>query len=88
VSRYNGFTCPNCGSHRFGTHAHHRSMGDKYRHGTLVGTCHENQYSGNGCIFEWDRGNPIEEAECIYQQTLEEYVADFEKGLAAIKGKK
>lgn len=68
--RYQGFTCPNCGSHNFGTHTHRvLFMGKKYPEGTKVGKCHENQHTGNGCQFEWNRNDPVVEDQCMYQQT-------------------
>lgn len=82
TGRYHGFTCPECGSHNFGTHTHRiLFMGDKYPEGTKVGKCHENQHTGNGCQFEWNRDDPVVEAECIYHQTHEEWMAQFKESL-------
>ena len=81
MARYHGFTCPDCGSHYFGTHTHHRAMGDKYEHGTKVGKCHEHQHSGNGCTFEWNRGDPEAEAVAMYEQTPEEWMASFKEDM-------
>lgn len=77
--RYHGFTCPNCGSHMFGTHTHYAQMGDKYPPGTRIGTCNEHCHSGNGCSFQWNRDDPVAENACMYQQTHEEYMAEFDR---------
>lgn len=76
MARYHGFTCPKCGSHYFGTHKHYAVMGSKYKAGTMVGTCHENLHSGNGCAFEWDRSDVAAESACMYEQTPEEWMED------------
>lgn len=82
MARYHGFTCPECGSHMFGTHIHHtKFMGDKYPQGTRVGTCNENQHSGNRCTFEWNRDDPAAEASAMYEQTREEWMASFREGM-------
>ncbi len=81
MTRYHGFTCPNCGSHMFGTHTHHRAMGDKYPHGARVGQCNEHQHSGNGCTFEWNRDVAESEESCMYVQTREEWMASFRADL-------
>lgn len=83
MSRYHGFTCPECGSHMFGTYTYQPSMGRKYPAGTRVGMCHENQHSGNGCRFEWDRSDPESESAVMYVQTLQEWMAAFDKNAEA-----
>ena len=69
MSRYHGFTCPKCASHYFGT----SSMG---KDAPKIGKCNENQYSRNGCTYEWRRDDAEAEAACMYQMTREEFVAD------------
>ena len=41
-----------------------------------IGKCNENQYSRNGCTYEWRRDDAEAEAACMYQMTREEFVAD------------
>lgn len=48
-TRYHGFTCPECGRHEFGT--------SSFPNGVMIGHCHGNSYSNNGCTFSWDRKN-------------------------------
>lgn len=67
-ARYHGFTCPECGSHYFGT---------SNWHGVLTGHCHGDQHTGSGCGFTWDRTDKAEEARCMYEQTLEEWAASY-----------
>jgi len=81
MARYHGFTCPDCGSHYFGTHTHHRAMGEKYEHGTKVGKCNAHQHTGNGCAFEWNRDDPEAEAIAMYKQTPEEWMASFREDM-------
>ena len=69
MSRYHGFTCPKCGSHYFGT----SRMGKDEQQ---IGRCHENQYSRNGCTYQWRRDDYAAEAACMYQMTAEEFFAD------------
>lgn len=71
--RHHGFTCPNCGSHFFGTYRHHRTMGDKYPHDTSVGNCQEYLHAKSACRFQWNRDDAVAEAECMYTQTPEEW---------------
>jgi predicted RNA-binding Zn-ribbon protein involved in translation (DUF1610 family) len=82
--RYHGFTCPNCGSHMFGTHTHYRLMGDKYPHGTSVGQCQAFHHSQTDCRFEWNRDDPKAEAECMYEQTETEWQAGRAAFLASL----
>lgn len=83
--RHNGFTCPNCGSHHFGTFKYHPSMGSEFPANTRVGTCNEHGHSGNGCTFRWNRDDKAQEDACMYQQTFEEHMAQFKEGLAKIQ---
>lgn len=68
--RYHGFTCPECGSHMFGT--------IMKPDGTKIGLCHENNYSGNGCSFTWNRKDPDMESKVMYKQTRAEWLAGFD----------
>ena len=77
--RYHGFTCPNCGGHRFGSFKWHEKMGGKYPHMTFIGRCHENTYTNNDCTFEWVRDDPVQESACMYKQSKEEWMAEWEK---------
>ena len=79
IARYNGFTCPKCGSHMFGTHINHKTFnGDKFPENARIGNCNENEYSLNECDFQWNRDIPEEEeAKAMYRQTPEEYLASF-----------
>ena len=43
----------------------------------LVGSCDGNSHSGNGCTFSWNRNNPQDEANAIYQQTREEWMKSY-----------
>ena len=65
---YSGFTCPKCGRHEFDSAS--------LPIGVLVGSCDGNSHSGNGCTFSWDRKNPQDEANAVYQQTREEWMGD------------
>lgn len=78
-SRYHGFTCPQCGSHYFGTGRYLSVMGDKYEHNTQVGYCQAWQHEPSDCRYEWNRDNKEQEAACMYQQTAEEWAAEWEK---------
>ena len=70
--RYNGFTCPKCGSHYFGTSRAGRDARE-------VGRCHENHYSRNGCTYEWRRDDAEAEAACMYRMTAAEFLSDCMK---------
>jgi len=54
-------------------------MGDKYPDGAIIGRCNENQYSGNGCTFEWNREDPVKEEQYIYIQPIEEWKSTFKE---------
>lgn len=71
--KYHGFTCPQCGSHKFGTSRFKDETG-KNQH---RGYCHEDQYTRNGCRFSWDRDNPDEEKAAMYSQTEEEWMQSY-----------
>jgi predicted RNA-binding Zn-ribbon protein involved in translation (DUF1610 family) len=80
MMRYSGFTCPNCGSHFFGTTTWFAKMNRdlvysyvNYEPGTQVGFCHAHQHTGNGCRFTWDRSDPVQETQCLYKLSSEEY---------------
>lgn len=75
--RYHGFTCPKCGSHMFGTHKQHESMGDAYPHGTSVGSCHAYVQGQGKCRFQWNRDDPKAEAEAMYTQSPDEWEASY-----------
>lgn len=78
--RYHGFTCPNCGSHYFGTYKHHSAMGDQYPHGTSVGCCHAHHHDPSStCRFTWNRDDKEAEDKAIYHQTKEEWAASWEE---------
>jgi len=68
--RQPGFTCPLCGSHHFGTSLHPP--------GTNTGHCNENQYSGNGCKFIWNRDAEDEEQACMFEPTEAEWNASYD----------
>ncbi len=76
MARHHGFTCPACGSHFFGTRKHYAVMGDAYPTGTAVGMCNARQHQPSTCGFEWNRDDPQAEAQCMYEQTPEEWAAD------------
>lgn len=76
MGRYHGFTCPECGSHMFGTHKHHQAMGDKYAPGTSVGSCHAHHHGPSECRFEWNRDDAQAESACMYEQSEEEWLAE------------
>lgn len=75
--RHHGFTCPNCGSHRFGTYTYRAQFGSKYPPGTQVGHCNEHGNSGNGCEFTWNRNDKAAEDACMYAQTEQEWAAAY-----------
>lgn len=88
-SRHHGFTCPQCGSHYFGTHVHHRVMGDKYPHLTRVGQCGARRHDASSqCKFEWNRDDSIQEHECIYMQTPAEWEQSYHAWLKEIDSEK
>lgn len=76
--RYNGFTCPNCGSHMFRTFVNPGGFYKEFPAGATVGACTENQYSLNDCQFKWNRDIPEEENKAMYRQTKEEHMQTFE----------
>ncbi len=77
ATRHHGFTCPNCGSHFFGTYRYEAAMGDKYKSGTQVGKCNRHQHELSDCRFEWDRSNIEQESTAMYEQTKEEWDAEY-----------
>ena len=76
--RYHGFTCPNCGSHAFGTHTHFEVMGPAHPPGSRVGTCQAYLHEQSDCRFSWNRGDEQAEAQCMYTQTPEEWAASWQ----------
>lgn len=77
--RHHGFTCPNCGSHYFGTYTYIDRMGTKFPHGTRVGECHAHHHAPSTCRFEWDRGDSSVESQVMYEQTEEEWAEAMDK---------
>lgn len=76
--RYNGFTCPNCGSHMFRTFVINPGRVYKdFPKESTVGACTENHYTLNECDFKWNRDVPEEESKVMYQQTYEEHMATY-----------
>lgn len=78
--RYHGFTCPDCGSHFFGTSKVPKGFFKDHPEATRVGHCHANAHTGNGCKFSWNRDDQEMEDKCIYNQTPEEWAASYEEG--------
>lgn len=76
--RHNGFTCPKCGSHMFGTTKNFRGFFKNFPEGVRVGQCNEHQYSLNNCEFVWNRDDPEQESQVMYQQTREEWMSQFD----------
>ena len=72
-TRKPGFTCPECGSPYFGTCAEY-CEGQKT--GRYVGYCHGEEHTGIRCKFQWVR-NSADEARCMYEQTMEEYMQAY-----------
>ena len=68
MSRYHGFTCPECGSHYFST--------EFFNDAAPIGKCTENQYSKNGCAYKWCRDDAEAEGVCMYEMAREEFLAD------------
>lgn len=66
-TKYNGFTCPECGRHEFGT--------SNLPNGISIGHCHGNEHSGNGCTFKWDRTVLEDEKNTFYTMTREEWMS-------------
>lgn len=75
--RHNGFTCPKCGSHYFGTSVNRLGYDKDFPAEANIGTCNSHQHTGNGCTFKWNRDVKEQETSVMYQQTFEEYVAIF-----------
>lgn len=84
TARHHGFTCPNCGSHYFGTFTNEAVrpggalIDPNFPKQASVGHCNEHGHTGNGCQFRWNRNDAEMEAKCIYEQTLEEWMADYD----------
>ena len=85
MARHHGFTCPKCGSHMFGTHMHHSVMGDKYPHGASVGKCQGYLHEASDCRYEWRRDDASAEAECMYEQTPQEWMEAHQAFVREIK---
>jgi len=82
MSRFHGFTCPQCSSHMFGSFKYNSAMGDEFPAGTFVGRCngsahYEPKAKEIGCKFQWNRDDPKAEAAVIYHPSEEEWVATF-----------
>jgi hypothetical protein len=77
AKRRAGFTCPKCNSAFFRTYLWQEGHGPEFKAGTTVGHCKQNEYTGNGCQFTWDRNSPVE-AEVMHEQTEAEHIASYE----------
>lgn len=78
-TRHNGFTCPKCGGHTFGTYTHYTQfMDNKFPDKARVGYCSGNEHNGNGCDYKWNRADAEKEAEAIYHYTLAEHMAVYD----------
>ena len=80
MTRHHGFTCPNCGSHAFGTFKYHPAMGKQYPADTRVGSCHEHySTSESTCRFTWNRDDYLAESQCMYEQSEAEWQDAYEE---------
>lgn len=75
--RYNGFTCPKCGSHYFGTYVNRTGFDKNFPAEATISYCKENDYSHNGCDFKWNRDDKEINSQVMYQQTREEFLASL-----------
>ncbi len=77
--RYNGFTCPNCGSHMFSTTlGWRREHGDRWPLGSNIGHCYEHVYRNTSCRYEWNRADKQKEELAIYEMTPQEWLTTLE----------
>lgn len=84
--RYHGFTCPKCGGHMFRTTKNYKQFYKDLPEGVDVGVCTQKEYEPfygvssetPGCSYVWNRQDPEKEAEAIYFQTRDEWMAGFE----------
>ena len=85
MAQHQGFTCPQCGSHYFGTHMHHPVMGDRYPPKASIGSCHGYYHAQSECRYQWNRDDPVAEALCMSTPTPEEWMATFQpRGLSTV----
>lgn len=93
TQRYSGFTCPNCGSHLFGSFKWHSVMegghyvsidGRKPASGDLIGTCHgttggEERAVTLDCHYRWNREDPTVEDRAMYHRPVNEAWGEFRR---------
>lgn len=83
MARYNGFTCPKCGSHYFGTSLNvvvpktGQPIMPQFPPNVQVGHCHARSHEQGECNYHWDRSNKEAEDQAIYQQTPEEWAEEW-----------
>lgn len=82
MAKFHGFTCPSCGSHMFGTHKNLGSVTNQYPAGAAIGSCQGFQDTPSECRFTWNRADSAIESQCLYSQTREEWMADYDSRIS------
>lgn len=70
---YDGFTCPQCGGHKWGTARYPEHVAERLGRPAHAGHCHSFE-----CHFIWDRDDEAQESACIYNMPREEWHALYE----------
>jgi hypothetical protein len=70
-NHHNGFTCPKCGGHYFGSSVNRLGYDKNFPAEANLGICTSHQHTGNDCTFKWNRDDKEQESVVLYQQTFE-----------------